>query len=224
MQKGKLIVFEGTDGSGKRTQQALLTDVLKRRQTPFATMDFPRYKESLFGQLAGRMLKGEFGGIDQLPSHLAVLPFAADRWLLKQDLLGWLDAGKIVVSNRYTASSAVYYGAKLPQDRRRDFIRWVYTMEQDVIGLPKEDLVIYFHLPTDLAQSLINKRAAAGVQPKDIYEKNEQLLVTVETLYRELIAERPNWRVIECAKDNQIRTREDIHNEVLDVLRENKIV
>lgn len=217
MQKGKLIVFEGTDGSGKRTQLALLTDFFKQHNTPFATMDFPRYHGSLFGELAGRMLKGEFGSIDQLPSHLAVLPFAADRWILKDNLLGWLAGGKIVVSNRYTASSAVYYGAKLPEDRRREFIQWVYRMEQDVIGLPKEDLVIYFHLPTNLAQSLINKRAAAG-QPKDIYEKNEQLLATVETVYRDLIAQRSNWRVIECARGNQIRSREDIHNEVLDLL------
>lgn len=217
MTAGKLIVFEGTDGSGKRTQQALLTEFLEAHNIPFATMDFPRYRESFFGELAGRMLKGEFGGIDQLPSHLAVLPFAADRWLLKSDLAEWLSDGKLVISNRYTASSAVYYGAKLPADKRREFIQWVYRMEQDVIGLPKEDLVIYFHLPTALAQSLINKRAAAGY-PKDIYEKNEQLLVTVETLYRELIAQRQNWRVIECAKDNQIRTREDIHKEVLDVL------
>lgn len=217
MTRGKLIVFEGTDGSGKRTQQALLTEFLKAHNIPFATMDFPRYTGSLFGELAGRMLAGEFGGIDELPSHLAVLPFAADRWLLKDDLAQWLSDGKLVISNRYTASSAVYYGAKLPADKRREFIRWVYRMEQDVIGLPKEDLVIYFHLPTTLAQSLINKRAAAG-QPKDIYEKNEQLLITVETLYRELIAQQPNWRVIECAKGNQVRTREEIHKEVLDLL------
>ncbi|MBI5620083.1 hypothetical protein HY950_03920 [Candidatus Gottesmanbacteria bacterium] len=223
MARGKLVVFEDTDGSGKRTQLALLAEYFKQHSSPFATMDFPRYNESLFGELAGRMLKGEFGNIDQLPSHLAVLPFAADRWLLKNDLVRWLNEGKIVVSNRYTASSAVYYAAKLPEDKRSEFIRWVYTMEQEVIGLPKEDLVIYLHLPTNLAQSLIDKRSQAGEQAKDIYERNEQLLTIVEDLYGQLVAERSNWRVIECAVGDTIRSREEIHKHALDILTQTGI-
>jgi dTMP kinase len=154
MTQGKLIVLEGGDGTGKRTQMDLLVSMLKSRSIPVKTMDFPRYGESFFGDLAGRMLKGDFGGVNAIPPELAVMPFACDRWLLKQDLVKWLSEGNIVVSNRYTASSAVYQASKLPPDKQQTFIQWVYKLEQEVIGLPKEDLVLFLYMPVSVSQVL----------------------------------------------------------------------
>ena len=74
MTKGKLIVFEGTDGSGKGTQLSLLVEMLKSRGIPYETLDFPRYGQSLFGDLAGRMLAGDFGGVDAVRSLQCPMP------------------------------------------------------------------------------------------------------------------------------------------------------
>ena len=124
---GKLIALEGTDGSGKGTQLKLLVEYLTQKNVPHKTLDFPRYGE-FFGDLAGRMLRGEFGPNEHIPAQLAVLPFACDRWQVREELKQWLNDGKLVISNRYTASSAVYHAAKLPQGEQRAFIDWVYKL------------------------------------------------------------------------------------------------
>ncbi|EKD87363.1 MAG: Thymidylate kinase [uncultured bacterium] len=218
MTQGKLIVFEGTDGSGKKTQAEFLVRYLTNHNISHATIDFPRYKESFFGSIAEDLLLGKLG--ENIPPKLAVLPFACDRWQIKNDVISWLEGGKIVLSNRYTASSAVYHAAKLPQSEQQSFIEWVYKLEQEIIGLPKENLVLYFHMPVESAQSLIDKRG----NTKDTYEKDTELLKTVETLYLSLVARYPHWKMIQCTKDSQIRPREEIHKEVLDVFAQNGIL
>lgn len=226
MASGKLIVFEGTDGSGKGTQLALLVEELKKRAIPYATMDFPRYGESLFGDLAGRMLKGDFGGVQAVPPELAVLPYACDRWLLKEQLRGWLAEGKIVVSNRYTASSAVYQASKLPPEKRHAFIDWVYKLEQDVIGLPHEDLAFYFHVPLAVSQELVKKKEARAYlgDKKDIYEEDTTIQETVDSLYLELASHKSNWKTIECVSGTELRSREEIQKDILDVLSKNAVL
>ena len=221
MSEGKLIALEGADGSGKATQLTLLAEMLKSRSIPFETLDFPRYGQSFFGDLAGRMLKGDFGGIHAVPPELAVFPFACDRWLMKKDILSWLDEGKIVISNRYTASSAVYQAAKLPPARQQGFVDWVYKLEQEIIGLPKEDLVLYFHVPIAVSQTLVEKkgtRAYLGDKKKDIYEENTVLQETVERLYMSLATTKRNWKLIDCVKNGAIRPPPEIHNDVIEAL------
>jgi dTMP kinase len=227
MAKGKLIAFEGTDGSGKGTQLKLLVEIFKSKNIPFETLDYPRYEGSFFGALAGSMLKGDFGGLDVIPTELAVLPFACDRWLQKDEIKRWLDEGKIVISNRYTASSAVYHAAKKPVEKQQQFADWVYKMEQEVIGLPKEDLVLYFHVPVSMSEMLVTKkgaRAYLGDKKKDIYEESTVLQEAVEKLYLQLAVNRSNWKTIECMKNSAIRTPEEILQDVLDVLSVNKIL
>ncbi len=227
MTKGKLIVFEGTDGSGKGTQLSLLVEMLKSRGIPYETLDFPRYGQSLFGDLAGRMLAGDFGGVDAVAAELAVLPYACDRWLIKNDLLKWLEEGKIVISNRYTASSAVYQAAKLSVDKQYAFLDWVYQLEQEVIGLPKEDLVLFFHVPVGIAEELVNQKSQRpylGDKKKDIYEESTAIQEAVERLYLELASHRSNWKTIECVTGTILRTREEIQKDILDVFTANRIL
>lgn len=226
MAEGKLIVLEGTDGSGKGTQFKLLVDYLSTRNIPYETMDFPRYGKSFFGDLAGRMLAGDFGGAQTIAPELGVLPFACDRWLLKDDLKRWLSEGKIVVSNRYTASSAVYHAAKLEKEKQYAFIDWVYKLEQEIIGLPQEDVAIYFHVPVSVSQQLIEKKATRtylGDKRKDIYEEDTRVQENVEHLYLDLAVNRNSWKTIECVRDTVMRTPQEIHNDVLDVLQVNGV-
>lgn len=227
MAEGKLIAFEGGDGSGKGTQLSLLVSTLKSRGIPHETMDFPRYEKSFFGDLAGRMLAGDFGGVNAIPSELAVLPYACDRWLLKEDISKWLNEGKIVVSNRYTASSAVYQAAKLPADKQYAFLDWVYKLEQEVIGLPKERLVLFFHVPVGISQVLVDKkgkRAYLGDKKKDIYEESIAIQEAVERLYLALAETRSNWKTIECVAGGVIRPVGEIQKDILDVLTVNEVL
>ncbi len=227
MTLGKLIVFEGTDGSGKGTQHRLLIEEFKKRAIPFETLDFPRYGVSFFGDLAGEMLKGEFGGIDAVPSKLAVLPYACDRWLIKSDLERWLNEGKIVFSNRYTASSAVYQAAKLPADKQSEFIDWVYKLEQEVIGLPHEDLVFFLHLPIEIAETLVTQKVSRkylGEKKKDIYEESGSIQSAVNTLYQTLAQKNQNWKTIECVAGGVLKNPTEIHNDILDELVRNGVL
>lgn len=227
MAQGKLIVLEGTDGSGKGTQLELLIRELTSKNIAYEVMDFPRYSGSVFGELAGRMLKGEFGGPDVISSELAVLPFACDRWLIKDKLLKWIEDGKIVISNRYTASSAVYQAAKLPMAQQKPFIDWVYSLEQLTIGLPKEDIVLFFHMPLTIAEKLIEQkdpRAYLGGKKKDMYEEDDAIQVTVNRLYHELAESNSVWHMISCSSEQQLRSKEAIHKDVLDVLMRNEII
>lgn len=208
---GKFIVFEGTDGSGKKTQAELLLVHLKNSNVGHAYFDFPRYNESFFGTLAGELLSGKLG--ENIPSKLAVLPFACDRWLVKENIKKSINEMKLVLSNRYSASSAVYHAAKLPISEQEDFMNWVFQLEYEIIGLPREDLVLYFHMPVAFAQVLMKTRGA-----KDTYEKNIELLKTVERLYLSLAKKSANWRTIECMKHDEIKKPDEIHREVLDIL------
>jgi dTMP kinase len=227
MAQGKLIVFEGTDGSGKGTQLDLLLKELSNRNKQYEVMDFPRYSGSVFGELAGRMLKGEFGSPDMLSSELAVLPFACDRWLIRDKLLKWLEDGKLVISNRYTASSAVYQAAKLPLAQQKPFIDWVYSLEQQTIGLPKEDIVIFFHMPLTISEKLIEQkdpRAYLDGKKKDIYEEDDAIQVGVNRLYHELAESNSAWHTIACSQESQLRSKEAIQKDILDVLMRSEIL
>lgn len=219
MTRGKLIVFEGTDGSGKRTQLELLASYLEEKNISYKALDFPRYHDSFFGGLAGDMLHGRLGPVEHIPAKLAALPYACDRWQTKDDILRWLDRGNVVISNRYTASSAVYQAAKLPVGEQAAFVDWVYKLEQEIIGLPKEDLVLYFHVPVTVAQSLIEKRGLA----KDQYEQNQTMLHTVEKLYGDLSKRFSHWQTIDCVKGKRMHRPEDIHQQVIGALGKNDI-
>ncbi|MEK7587729.1 MAG: hypothetical protein AAB457_02850 [Patescibacteria group bacterium] len=212
--RGKLIVFEGTDGSGKRTQLELLASHFQQKNISYKTLDFPRYADSFFGALAGDMLHGRLGRVEHIPAKLAALPYACDRWQTKDDIKTWLDLRNIVISNRYTASSAVYQAAKLPAGEQAEFIDWVYKLEQEIIGLPKENAVLYFHVPVAVAQSLMEKRA----QVKDQYEQNQAMLETVEKLYLDLSKRFSHWQTIDCVKGDVLLSPQEIHEKVLSVI------
>ncbi|OGG12061.1 hypothetical protein A2Z00_04380 [Candidatus Gottesmanbacteria bacterium RBG_13_45_10] len=227
MRRGKIIVLEGADGTGKATQKELLISFLTTKGIPHSSLDFPRYADSFFGALAGRMLKGDFGQSKDIPAHLATLPYACDRWLAKDELHQWLSEGKIIVINRYTASSAVYQAAKVPPAQQHDFVNWVYRMEYDIIGLPRENITFYLHMPLEISQQLLEKkgqRTYLGDEKKDIYEKNTAMQETVIQLYSEIAKRYPHWRVIECAKDGSVRPSGEIQKDILDELIRNKIL
>lgn len=220
--KGQLIVIEGTDGAGKSTQLQLLTDYLKTKNRAYEILDFPQYDKTFFGTWIGRFLNGEFGSLDQIPSHLLAFPYAADRFQAKAQIEQWLTEGKIVLTNRYTPSNAVYQAAKLPEEKRAAFIDWVFEMEYDVFQIPREDMVLFLHVPFNVAQTLITKKSKRTYlqngNHKDLHEESDQLMRTVENLYTSLSKRFDHWITIECAPDGTILSKEAIQQKIVAAL------
>ena len=208
---GKLIVIEGIDGSGKLTQLHLLLDYLDRNKIKHSSFDFPQYKKTFFGDFAGRFLKGEFGHFSRINPYLASFPYAADRWQVKEKLWQAIDRDEFVICNRYTPSS-IYQAVKVKPIERQKFLDWVETLEYEVFGIPRPNLVIFLYVPLTFAQTLIAKKT------KDQYEKNFSYLKKVENMYLDTVKINKNWVKIDCVENNKIISPEIIHRRVLDKL------
>ena len=156
---GKLIVLEGTDGSGKSTQFALLTKRLQDQSYPFKRVVFPRYSEPS-SALIRMYLGGDFGTRPgDVNSYAASAFYAVDRYApYKQDWGQWYENGALVRCDRYTTSNAVHQASKETGENRDHYLHWLYDFEYDRLGLPKPDLIIYLDVPTDFPERLMRGR------------------------------------------------------------------
>ena len=138
---GKLIVIEGTDGSGKSTQFRLLTERLTQEQVAFQKLVFPQYAEPS-SALIRMYLSGEFGSRpSDVGAYAASAFYAVDRYASYKKVWGdWYEKGGLVVSDRYTTSNAVHQSSKEPPEKREDFLHWLYDFEYNKLGLPRPDL------------------------------------------------------------------------------------
>ena len=153
--KGKLIVFEGTDGSGKATQSKLLFERLQREGVDCRKLNFPRYGEKS-AALVELYLSGAFGTHpDDVNAYAASTFYSVDRYAsYKQDWGKYYEAGGLLIADRYTTSNAIHQGSKLPEAELPAFFDWLYDLEYGKMGLPRPDLVLY--LDVDLPLSLIH--------------------------------------------------------------------
>ena len=211
---GKLIVLEGTDGSGKSTQFKLLTQRLEQSGTPFRHAVFPRYSQPS-SALIRMYLGGEFGtNPSDVSSYAASAFYAVDRYAsYKQDWGQWYQEGGLVLCDRYTTSNAVHQASKEPPEKREAFLHWLYEFEYDHLELPKPDLIIYLDVPTDFTRELMRGREAQLGTHADIHEKDMQYLLTCRNAGRDAAAYY-GWTVIDCVKDGVMRSIEDIHEEI----------
>jgi len=250
MKKGKLIVVEGTDGSGKTVQTNLLVERMSREGYQVQMTDFPQYGRSFFANMIEKYLKGEFGWPQELRDHLKNHPrlnekgspsgnvrieyldsrpnevnpyltsllYAGDRWEAKNQMCKWLEEGRIVISNRYVCSNMAHQGAKISDvAERKEFYKWIETLEHDVYAVPKADLTIYLHVPIEISRELIKTRLreSEGLKSKmDLHEEDAEYLKRVRDSYVELAASDSSWCTIECAENNQIKPKEGISEEI----------
>ena len=216
---GRLIVFEGTDGSGKATQSRLLCEHLKRENIPYKNINFPRY-----GQPSAAMVQEYLDGrLGRHPgdvnAYAASLFYAMDRYAsYKQDWGPFYEAGGLVIADRYTTSNAVHQASKLPEGERKAFLDWLFDTEYRLLELPKPDLVIYLDMPTEITEKMMRRREAATGTHADIHEQDEAYLKSCRDAAREIVRD-CGWTVIRCARDDEPRTVEDIHDEVYRTVR-----
>ena len=216
---GKLIVIEGTDGSGKSTQFKALTERLRNEGTNFKTLVFPQYSEPS-SALIRMYLGGEFGtNPSDVNAYAASAFYAVDRYAsYKKDWGEWFEQGGIIVSDRYTTSNAVHQTSKEPKEKQGEFLRWLYEFEYDKLGLPRPDLTIYLDVPTAFTEKLMRHREASTNTKADIHEQDMDYLATCRETGR-AAAKFYNWTIIDCVKDGQMRSIEDIHQEIYEKVR-----
>ena len=211
---GKLIVIEGTDGSGKSTQFRMLSERLEAEQITFQHIVFPRYKEES-SALIRMYLGGQFGeNPADVNAYAASSFYAVDRYAsYKMDWGKWYEEGGLVLSDRYTTSNAVHQTSKEPEEKQAEFLQWLYDFEYDKLGLPRPDLTIYLDVPTDFTEKLLRHRESDTNTKADIHEKDMAYLATCRNTGKKAAAFY-NWTVIQCVKDGEMRSIEDIHEEI----------
>lgn len=220
MSRGKLIVIEGIDGAGKRTQADLLARAFEKRGLPLVRFSFPRY-ESSFGRLIARFLNGEFGPLSAVDAHFSALLYAGDRFEAKPELEQALHSGRVIIMDRYIASNLAHQAARVPAERRAEFIAWLRQLEYGIYGLPVEDLVTYLRVPAQEGHRLVGLKSARSYTAKerDLQESDLLHLNEAARVYDQL-AQAPNWVTIDCfdSKSGKHRTPEEIHQDVIEAI------
>ena len=211
---GKLIVIEGTDGSGKSTQFRLLTQRLENENIAFQKIVFPQYSEPS-SALIRMYLGGEFGtNPSDVNAYAASSFFAIDRYASYKKVWGqWYEQGGLVVSDRYTTSNAVHQASKEPEETRQDFLKWLYDFEYNRLGLPRPDLTLYLDVPTDFTEQLLRRREHDTHTTADIHERDSAYLASCRCAGR-AAADYYGWAIISCMENGKMRSIEDIHEEI----------
>ena len=217
---GKLIVFEGTDGSGKSTQFSLLTKRLQAEQVEFRTMVFPQYSEPS-SALIRMYLGGEFGTKpSDVNAYAASTFYAVDRYASYQKVWKtYYRQGGLILSDRYTTSNAVHQASKEPPERREEFFRWLQDFEYNRLELPRPDIVIYLDVPTELTGEMLRKRENRTHTHADIHEQNMDYLRQCRAVGMDA-ATHYGWTVIHCARNGKMRSIEEIHQELYALVKQ----
>ena len=223
MSKGKLIVIEGTDCSGKETQTKKLISYLEEQGKDVATFSFPMYDTPTGKIVGGPLLGKEYicdgwfpEGAPAVDGKVASLYYAADRYYNLSKIEEALDAGKIVILDRYTYSNMGHQGGKLEnkEDRIARY-KFIETLEFELLGLPKPDGVILLFMPVESAKEIRAKRP----EKLDEAERDEHHLLLAQNAYLEM-AELYNFKVVNCAIDGKIKSIDEISEEVIKLYNE----
>lgn len=218
MAKGKIICIEGTDCSGKQTQQALLAKYLEEKGEKVFTFSYPAYDSP-----TGKIIGGPYLGKDYIcegwfpegaPSvdpKVACLYYAADRRYHNPEIIEKLNEGYTVLLDRYTYSNMGHQASKMKtKEDRKKLYDFISDLEFGLLEMPKADSVILLYMPPEMSKKLREDRQ----EKLDELERDENHLHNAAAAYLEM-AELYNFKVIECIKDGEVRSIEDIHAEVV---------
>lgn len=194
-----IIVIEGFDQAGKKTQSKLLAKFLKTLNMKPKIFSFPDYSTPI-----GKEIKRYLNGKHTFPPQVIHCLLSANRWERSREIADALSENFVVIMNRYYQSNLVY-GVVNGLDRK-----WLENLDK---GLPKEDLVIL--LDIDLDDSFSRK-----TERRDRFEKNVEFGQRITKTYRQL-AKEFNWFVVDASRHKQA-VHQDVQQIVLKQLREMK--
>jgi dTMP kinase len=204
LQKGKIIVIEGIDQAGKRTQSnllqsGLLINALKSSGNICTIMDFPDYTTPI-GQEISAFLDGKRNYTLET-KHLLM---SANRWEKKKEIESMIENGTIIIMDRYYQSNLVYgvsHGLNL---------KWLLNLDR---GLPKEDVVIVLEINPNTSYQRVPRDRDTLPRGRDTFEMDQKLLTKVHKNYRKL-ARQFNWKII-----NGERASGEVHNDIMKIVR-----
>lgn len=211
-------MIEGTDGSGKATQTGLLVERIKQAGHKVAMVDFPRYAESS-SYFITKYLNGGYGAPEDVGPERASLFYALDRFDASFEMRQWINDGKIVVANRYVGSNMGHQGSKIADSaERQKFFRWVHELEYGIMAIPKPDISLFLHVPTEIAYELISKKERRDYikdGKRDLVESDINHLRNAENTFREMARLFPDeFYEVECAPEGKLMTPEEISGRI----------
>ena len=219
---GKLFVIDGTDGSGKQTQFNKLQERLKEDGVDFRVVSFPNYDSQSSG-LVKMYLSGEFGeNAKDVSPYIASTFYAGDRYATY--ITGYKDyyeKGGIILADRYTTANMVHQAGKIQdKEEREKFLNWLWDFEFNLYGLPIPTEVFFLNMPVEKSLELIKDRENkfTHAEKKDIHERDKNHLIDAYNAAC-YVSKKYNWYEVKCVKENQIRTIEDIHEEIYNEIK-----
>ena len=218
--KGKLIVFEGIDGSGKGTQTKKLFNFLKDKGIKTELFEFPFYSETFFGKEVGNYLNGEFGGLNEIHPKLSAMLYAGDRYEKKNELIEKLNQGYLVICDRYVPSNIAHQTAKYNDIKEKNGLKkWIEELEYNIYKLPKPDLIFFLNMNPDISDKLILNKAKRDYtdKKKDLHENDNSYLKNVYHTFCEMVSNE-NWENIMSNENDNLKTIEEIQHEIIDTL------
>lgn len=221
---GKLIIIEGTDGSGKQTQTELIYNKLTLLLgiEKIKKLSFPNY-ESKSSEPVKMYLSGEFGkNVEDVNAYAASILYSVDRFAsFKTEWENFYNGGGVIISDRYTTSNMIHQASKIKDDSEREkYLKWLIDLEWNKIAIPKPDLVLFLDVPFEISQRLIEERKnkITGDNKKDIHENNTEYLKNSYNIAKNL-SEKYNWNVISCVENDKLKSIEDINNEIMNEIK-----
>lgn len=221
MKKGRFIVIEGTDGSGKETQFKLLYKRLREITNKILLADFPRYYDSIWGKMVGEFLVGKYGKFEELDPHLVVLPYMVDQYTWSRDVgRPWIKKGGIILANRYFTSN-VHQIAKLETRAKKKYRDWLWPAGYDDLKIMRPDLVVFLDVPPKISKRLNLQKAKRSYlrgRKQDLAERSWRHQALAYREYLRTVNDNPWWINVRCTIHGNIDSVETIHERVWGVV------
>jgi dTMP kinase len=215
-----LIAREGIDGSGKGTQAAILARRFEANGWPATLLRFPQYEKTFFGREVGRYLNGGYGTLEEVHPKFSSLLYALDRFQALETITGALQAGQHVICDRYTGSNIAHQAARVPAAEKAEMMAWIEHVEEQVLHLPRPDIVIFLDVEVSDSQRMVAQKDARDYTDKtyDLHEASGGHLALALANFRAL-AQTQGWVRIQCNDaQNRFRTPEAIAQDIYDAV------
>lgn len=200
---GKFIVLDGIDGSGKMPQLWRIKTRLEREGQLVEVADwFPLYSTNTS---LSEVYLNDYQFARKITPYQATVFHALDRLTIRAQILDWLAAGRIVLTNRYTTANLARFGGQLTSaTARQAYYEWALELEYDIFHLPRPDIVLIIDLDADLAiKTLEGRLPAFRMKNKVLRARLLKRLNDRAQVYREATEHLPQAKILNVMFEGQ---------------------